>query len=254
MQQFLEETIREAGKFVLEHYGKSHVSHTKRNETDIVTDVDVVVNTVIVEKIKAAFPDHGIQSEEAPQYQPDAAYQWIIDPIDGTINFFRRTPLFAVSIAIAKDNELIHAAIYDPVHDILYSAEKGKGALENGVKTHTSTLPSLQNSFGCYPSKLSRTSHDLFHKLVPQVYDKNVWFTAFSSATISATQVASGKRDWFLSLAPKVWDLAAAALILSEAGCAVTNLEGTPWRLSDTSGMLAANPDIHRELLAILQS
>ncbi len=253
MQEFIETIIRQAGKFVMERYGESHISHTKRNATDIVTAADVFVNDFIVEKIKTAYPDHGIISEESTPYQADAEYIWVVDPIDGTINFWRGTPLFGIAIALTKNNQVIHAAIYDPVHDMLYAAEQGKGAKQNGAPIQCSQLPSLVNSFGCYPSKLSRKSHDMFHTLVPALYDKNVWFTAFSSATISATQVAAGKRDWYISLAPKMWDLAAGALILREAGCTVTTLDGKPWELSDTSGMLAANPQIHAELLALLK-
>src|SRR3989344_9437803 len=128
-----------AGKIVKDHFMKEHIINNKDDiGHDIVTDADFLSEKAIVSIIKENFPDHNILSEETPFDKTDSLYTWIIDPIDGTENFARSIPLVMVGIALKKGDEVVLAVCYDPIHDELFRAEKGRGAYCNNQRIHVS--------------------------------------------------------------------------------------------------------------------
>ena len=124
---------REAGRYLLSHRGKiSPEMIDEKAINDFVTEVDENSEKMIVDSIRSQFPKHKILAEEGTNHQSENKYRWIIDPLDGTKNFIQDIPMFSISIALEKDGEIVLGIVYDPVHDELFSAEKGKGAFCNG--------------------------------------------------------------------------------------------------------------------------
>ena len=252
MQNFLKQITHQAGQIVLEKFGKVGVKYTKSNESDVVTEADLAANDFLVEQITKKYPDHGIISEERGESNTKAEYVWIIDPLDGTRNFSTRTPLFAVMVSLSKNEKIHLAAIYDPVHDQMVFAEQGQGAYLNDQPIHCSQTKKWEHSYGCGITIMNSQKVPILIRLLESAYKEPFWLSAAGSAAIRSIYVADGRRDWLISIGDKIWDYAAPSLILQEAGCVVTNINGKPWNLKHES-MIAANPHLHKKLLAIIK-
>lgn len=256
-REFLETTIREAGRILMEHFGHVGVDHAKDGDAhSVVTAADIAVNTYVTEQIHQHFPDGAIVSEEDPSSHGNTSAErvWIIDPLDGTKNFASRVPLFGVLIAYAEHGDVVLSAIYLPTTDELAIAEKGQGAMLNGKTMATSTHTDFASSYGCGPAKIGREHATNFARALNATYPSQVspWMNNLGTVANTAVYLADGRRDWYLSRGSKVWDYSAPSLILREAGCIVTNYQGEPWTLQDGE-MLAANPHLHAELLRLAQ-
>lgn len=252
MQDFIKQITRQAGQIVLEKFGKVGVKYTKSNIADVVTEADLAANDFLVEQITKKYSEHGIISEERGESKTDAEYVWIIDPLDGTRNFVTRTPLFGVIVGLARKGKIEMGAIYDPTHDQLVFAEKGKGAYLNEERINCSDTKEWKQSYGLGLTSINKRTAEIYSKLVNKAPQKPFWMNSFGCAAISAIQLAAGRRDWSISLHGGVWDDAAAAIILQEAGCKVSDLKGEPWTLKSV-GMIAANPHLHKKLLDIIK-
>ncbi len=253
MEEFIKIIIKEAGAIALAKFGKARVEYSKSDAADLVTETDLEINKFLVEKIKSKYPDHGIISEEADEHQKNAEYVWIIDPIDGTRNFATRTPLFGVMIGFAKNKEMRMAAVYDPIQDELFFAEKGKGTFRNGERVHCSDKKEWAYSFGCGPADLhSKIKINFMRQMLDIAEKEPIWISSFGSISITAIYLADGRRDWFCGTRGRLWDYAPVSIILTEAGCTVTNMKGKPWTFEDEQ-LIAANPHLHPRLLEIAQ-
>jgi myo-inositol-1(or 4)-monophosphatase len=253
MQQFspfLKTLAQDAGALIKKHAGtRNSFQHKKVN--DLVTKIDKKVELFITKTIKKNFPDHAIYAEETGKNDKKSDYRWIIDPIDGTTNFVHQMPFFAVSIALEYKDKIILGAVYNPMLDEMFFAERGKGATLNGKKIHVSKVKKLADS-------LLATG---FH---PQYRDHNMqFFETFTqkthgirrlgAASIDLCYTACGILDGFWEFGLEAWDIAAGALILQEAGGQATNTDGTPLTY-DQKAILATNKHLHPEMLAILKS
>lgn len=252
MQDFIKEISREAGGIILAQFGKIGVKYTKRDATDVVTAADEASNELLVGRIKKRFPNHGIISEEQPEFQQNADYVWIIDPLDGTRNYSTGTPLFAVLIGLAYKNIMQLATIFDPVHNELFFAERGQGALLNGRPIACSTRPELRHSFGCLNSHWSPHRIDWLKKVIRTAETNDFWTSGFGSVAISSAYVAAGRRDWYCGFGASLWDYAAPSLVLSEAGCKVTNAKGEAWQIHHRE-LIAANKALHPTILKMIR-
>jgi len=252
MQQFMEELVRQAGAIARVRFGNPGAITLKRNAGDLVTEVDRQINNLVVEKIRAAYPDHGILSEEQSAYRAEAEYLWIVDPLDGTRNFATGTPLFGVMIGFAQRGILQRAVVYDPMFDQLYAAHRGHGATRNGLPIHCSATRTWAHSYGCGSASQDVNKLRRVKPLLLSVAKEPFSMNAFGSMAISAAHVADGRRDWIVSIEAAMWDYAAPALLLEESGCIVTNFHGKPWTLNDRE-LVAANPHLHPHLLAIVR-
>lgn len=254
MEKFIQKITKEAGKAIMEEYGKLGHEYTKENIADVVTETDLLSSKIIIGAIKEKYPDHGIISEEEDDHNIEAEYTWIIDPLDGSRNFSTRTPLFGVMVALAKKNEIQLAAIYDPIQDELFFAQKNKGAFRNGEKIHCSENRHWKHSYGATGASLMNlTRIEKMERLVHYARQEIFWINSLGSVGSSVMLLADGRRDWYFSGGSTAWDYAAAALLLSEAGCIVTDLEGKPWKIGSL-GLVAANKYLHPKLLEIINS
>jgi len=217
---------------------------------DIVTDVDVFMENKIVEAIKMWYPNTSIISEECGEINKNSEYEWLIDPIDGTINFAAGIPLFSTSIALQKNGETIFGIIVDYSLDDIYYCIKGKGAFCNGEPIHVSNCRELKNSIVSF----CLTSHynDEHIKEVLHIEEKLAskvrGLRLIVSSAIELCWCASGKIDGLFNVKPtRGLSSAAGKLLVQEAGGKVTNLLGNEQKKIDT--MLITNGLIHEEIV-----
>ncbi|HYO82837.1 MAG TPA: inositol monophosphatase family protein, partial [Bryobacteraceae bacterium] len=135
---------REAGAILLQYLNR--VSFELKGEYDLVTEADRASERLIVERLRAAFPDHGIIGEEGTDHAPSSEYRWYVDPLDGTTNFAHGFPMFNVTLGLERGDELIGGVIYDPLRDEMFTAEKGGGAFLNGNRISVSSASRVEDS------------------------------------------------------------------------------------------------------------
>lgn len=217
-----------------------------------VTEADHASEKAIFEVIKNDFPDHFILSEEAGEIKMDSEYKWIIDPIDGTINFANGIPICCVSIGVEHKGKVIMGAVYNPLMNEFYVAEKGLGATLNNKKIAVSNKTEVVNS--CLVTGFPYTYLDtpngplqVFEKLIR----KGVPVRRLGSAAIDLCWVAAGRFDGFYEHKLQAWDSAAGFLMVEEAGGKVTDYEGNYYTVYQPH-ILATNGKIHEEMLGII--
>lgn len=249
----LKETLykaTEAGAAVLQHFfnGNFSVSH-KEGINNLVTEADHASEKAIFDTIRNDFPDHFLLSEEAGEIVQDSAYKWIIDPIDGTINFGNGIPICCVSIGIEHQGRMIMGAVYNPFIREFFFAEKGKGATLNDRPVHVSDKADVGTS--CLVTGFPYTYLDqpngpleVFSRLIRS----GIPVRRLGSAAIDLCWVAAGRFDGFYEHKLQAWDSAAGYLIVEEAGGKVTDMEGNPYN-PNQPGIVATNGKIHDELL-----
>jgi myo-inositol-1(or 4)-monophosphatase len=182
---------------------------------------------------------------------PDSA--WYVDPLDGTVNYAHHIPLFCVSIAYAHAGRMQLGAVYDPMRDELFSAERGQGAHLNGRRLQASGVTDLQRSLLVtgFPYDAWDTPQDNFDNFV-RFGRLTQGVRRLGSAALDGCYVAAGRFEGFWELALKPWDIAAAGLIAAEAGAKVTNLHGGDDYISPPQSIIAAGPGVHAAMLEVL--
>lgn len=240
----------QAGAGQLRYFSERKFSiSNKEGVNNLVTEADHAAEKAIIETIRKDFPEHFILSEESGEMASSSEYKWIIDPLDGTVNFAHGIPICAVSIGIEKEGEMIMGCVYAPFINELYYAAKGKGAFLNDKKItvsgETDVLKScLVTGFPYTYPKLHRGPLEIFSKLVMQ----GVPVRRLGSAAIDLCWVAAGRFDgfWEFNLSP--WDTAAGEIIVKEAGGTITDFENKPFSCYQKQ-ILATNGHIHNDLL-----
>lgn len=250
--QFIQDIARKAGKITLDFFRKSEVQYAKAHSQDVVTQADLASNEFIANEIKKNFPNDGVISEEQEEYNLTAENIWIVDPLDGTLNFSKGIPIYCILIARAKAGKVNLAVIYDPIHDEMLFAKRGEGAYVNGQKISCSMGNSLEDTAGCVNSGYGKNKFEQLNKMIMSTPKNKIYVMSLFSLGMSAVQVATGRRDWYMTTGGSLWDHAAPSLILEESGCKVTNIKGEPWTFSDET-MLAANPVLHEKILTIIK-
>ena len=253
MEKFIQRIAKKAGDEVMKRFGKDGVRFTKSSHPiSAVTNADLLSDRIIISAIKKRYPKHGIVSEESGIWNQHAEYTWIVDPIDGTLNFANSIPYFAVLIALARGEEIVLAAVYLPALKELFFAKAGKGAYLNGVRIRSTRKRQWKHSAGSIPSILNKRAAAFFKGLLEQAPGNEFLISNFGGA--GEPYVAIGRRDWSVSIGAHVWDYAPGFLIAKEAGCVATNLKGRPWRMKDRELLVAANPVLHKQLLKLTKN
>jgi len=253
LKEVLFEATREAGKIIHTYFQGTFKIENKEGINNLVTEVDKLSETRIIEIIKKFFPGHSIISEEIGELKKDSAYQWIIDPIDGTVNFAHSIPICCVSIAVKYGDDLLLGTVYNPMMNELFFAEKGMGATLNGMPIAVSKKTNFQKA--ClvtgFPYKWAYdTQHPI--KVFERFILEGLPVRRLGSAAIDLCWVACGRFDGFWEYNLNAWDLAAGYLIVQEAGGRITNFEGDPYDVFDKE-TLATNGLIHEEMLSLIR-
>lgn len=255
----LAQTLRqaaEAGAAQLRHYFQNpglQTSFKPGGVNDLVTEADHAADKAIIEVIKAAYPDHFILSEETGNVATDSEYKWIIDPIDGTINFAQGIPICCVSIGLEKNGEMLMGAVYAPFLNEFYFAEKGQGAYLNDRRIHVSQRDEVLHS--CMVTGFPYTYINMPNgplECFERFIRRGIPVRRLGSAAIDLCWVAAGRFDGFYEHKLNAWDSAAGWLLVEEAGGTVTDFEGQPYSPYQPR-IVATNGRIHAELLAWLR-
>jgi len=245
------EAARQVGQILLEKFGKSHEIRNK-GLRDIVTETDLAAQAKAIETIRSQYPDHDIWAEEVSQ-TPDGAsdYCWIVDPLDGTTNYARGVPCFSVSIALSHWGEVIVGVVYDPLRDQLFRAQRGQGAYLNDDRIQVSAAERLMDAVIGLDWARGQELRCQVAQLVAEVAPEVRTLRSTGSAALGLCSVAAGWADAYFHLSLEPWDVAAASVIIQEAGGAISDLAGLPWRPS-SGGCLASNGLIHKAMLNLL--
>jgi len=221
---------------------------------DLVTEADHASDKAIIGVIRKNFPDHFILSEETGNVPTDSEYKWIIDPIDGTINFAQGIPICCVSIGLEKNGEMILGAVYAPFLNEWYFAEKGKGAFLNDAPISVSRQKELMHS--CLVTGFPYTYLDSANgplQCFERFIRKGIPVRRLGSAAIDLCWVAAGRFDGFYEHKLNAWDSAAGYLLVEEAGGRVTDFSGKKYDPYQPH-ICATNSFIHNDLLAVVNN
>jgi len=248
--QFLETAeriAREAGAVLLHHFHQG-IAFDMKGDFDLVTAADKASEKLIVDRLTARFPEHGIIAEEGGGHSSPSEYRWYVDPLDGTTNFAHGYPMFNVTLALQRGDEMIAGVIYDPLHDEMFRAGLGSGAYLNDARISVSGAGRLHDSLVStgFPSHNRAKNFNIhfYHQMAMSTHGVR----RGGSAAIDLAYVACGRLDAFWEFGLKPWDLAAGALMVTEAGGAATDMKGESFKIG-APHLLCTNGHVHSETL-----
>lgn len=247
------QAARAAAKVILRHLDQlDKVTVSEKSARDIVTEVDKLSEAIIIETIQKNYPQHGIVAEEGGEHLGESEYVWVVDPLDGTRNFAHGFPQFSISIAVLKNHQPEVGLIYDPIRQELFSATKGQGAYVNNRRMRVSNTQKLEQALigtGFPFRNPDETEH--YFTVLKNVFSQCSDIRRAGSAALDLAYVAAGRLDGFWEIGLKLWDIAAGALMIKEAGGIVTDLKGGD-SYPSTGNILAGNMKMHKALLGIM--
>ena len=243
---------RRAGNTIIRGQQRlDEVAVTRKGHQDYVTQIDRDAETQIIDILRTAFPDHEVLAEESGA-SGKSDYVWIIDPLDGTLNFMHGYQQFAVSIALAIKGRLEQAVIFDPVRDELFTATRGVGAQLNGHRLRVSRCAHLENALLATGFPVRRKAElSAYLASFADVLGQCADIRRAGAAALDLAHVACGRLDGFWEFGLKSWDIAAGALLVQEAGGLVGDPGGGERHL-EHGDIVAANPKVFRQLLGVL--
>jgi myo-inositol-1(or 4)-monophosphatase len=243
-----------AGEILRAGYGQIHQIEMK-GLTDPVTETDKRSEKYIVSYIRDYYPDHSIVAEESGFHQGTSNSCWYIDPLDGTVNFSHGIPLFSVSIGYAEDGDLKLSAVYDPMRDELFYAEKGKGAWLNDRRIKVTEQRELIRCLSVTGFPYDQQSYEMQRGL--ELYKKfslNAQACRrLGSAALDMCYVAAGRMDIYFEISVNSYDIAAGILLVHEAGGYITKFDGSTDLLVDPMSVIATSKELHPTVLRMIQ-
>ncbi len=246
------EAVLRAGAIQKAKYGQAiEIEH--KGVIDLVTEVDRACEATILEAVRSRFPDHDIVTEETLLARSGSRFLWFIDPLDGTTNFAHGYPFFCASVALTVDGEIVAGAVYDPIKEELFTAERGAGAHLNGRRLRTSTSRDLLQSMLVtgFPYDVRDNLESklrLFHRFMGEARA----IRRDGAAALDLCYVAAGRVDGFWEERLQPWDMMAGALMIEEAGGRVSRFDGAPLGL-EADEVLATNGTLHDAMLEVLR-
>ncbi len=252
IKETLYKAVYESGKILKSYFQKKFKIESKDVISNLVTEVDKKSEEKIINIIKSNFPDHNILSEEIGAVDAEEEIKWIIDPLDGTVNYAHSIPIFCISVGIEKDNEIFMGLVYNPISGEEFFAEKGKGAYLNKKRIKVSKENNLQKSllvtgFPYNTSKNPNNPAKVFSKFV----NMDIPVRRIGSAALDLCWTACGRFDGFWEYSLNPWDTAAGYLILKESGGMITDFKGRNYSIY-CKEILATNGLIHKQMLRVI--
>lgn len=239
-----------AGKIVLEGFGTKFSISNKSGSHNLVTEYDHRSEKCIIDFIRERYPESHFLAEESGETGADSErLVWVIDPLDGTVNFAHQIPIYSISIGVEKKGEVISGVVFAPVTQELFVAEKGKGAYLNYHPISVTHIQDLKGSILAtgFPYNLAQNPHHCIDHFV-DILRLGIPIRRLGSAAIDLAYIASGRFDGFFEVSLSPWDLAAGKLLIEEAGGKVTGWDLSPYQLRARSPILATNGHIHEAL------
>lgn len=245
------QAAREAGGILKQRFSQKKQIENK-GRRNLVTEIDLLSEKTIVDILAQEYPDHSILCEESGKTENSSRYRWIIDPLDGTTNYAFGVPMFCVSIALTFDDEAVVSVIYDPLKDELFRAENGKGAFLNDVPVSVTRNRGLgMTLIGFDMGYDDAMSRDMLSR-ANGLWSPDISFRLIGSAALGLTYVAGGRLDIYFHRSIYPWDIAAATLLVREAGGEVKNWEGDRATVWDSNIIACGDFHEHRELIGVL--
>ncbi|MEE6187431.1 inositol monophosphatase family protein [Niabella digestorum] len=254
LKSVLHEAVMAGAEQVVKYFNQTFDIKYKEGRNNLVTEADEASEKAIIEVIKKTYPDHHILTEESGDLPQQSEYKWIIDPIDGTINFAHGIPIYCISVAVEKSGEMILGMVYNPHMNELFFAERGGGATLNGkpikVSSETDAMKScLVTGFPYTYIHEQNGPLQVFERLITE----GVPVRRLGAAAIDLCWVACGRLDGFYEHRLQPWDSAAGFLIVEEAGGKVTDFDGNPYSPYQHR-ILATNGLIHEQMLKVIHN
>lgn len=259
LKHFILKLSADAGDFLRSHFHSfRNVFH--KDFKDLASNVDIEVERLIIDRIRGAFPDHGIFSEEAGKSNTKSDYQWIIDPIDGSAHFVRNIPMYSINIAVQHKGKTMAAAVNLPTTRQLFFAQAGAGATLNGQPIHVSETAKLEDAyvFVEFPEQKFATQPSIKQdfsgrmKVVEKLVAACAQVETFRIGAVGQCLLAAGAFDAYVDLSgsTRKWDQAASLLIAQEAGAQIVDLEPP---VGDALRVLVTNGKLTRELRKMVE-
>jgi myo-inositol-1(or 4)-monophosphatase len=243
-----------AGDILKKGFDLPFKKHNKEGVHNLVTEFDLKSESAIISTIKKKYPKASILSEEAGNDSIESQMRWIIDPLDGTVNFAHHIPFFSVNIAIQMDLETITAVTFSPMTEELFVAEKGKGSFLNGQKIGISETKDINKAILAtgFPYNLTNNPEKCIDRFL-DIIKTGIPIRRLGSAALDLAYLAAGRFDgyWETNLGP--WDCAPGVLLIEEAKGKVTDWKGSPFKLSSYNTLVGSNNKIHETLIDILK-
>ncbi|PUB18042.1 inositol monophosphatase family protein [Paenisporosarcina sp. OV554] len=251
LDRYAKALIKEAGRKIRQSFSSKLAIESKADANDLVTNIDKEIEQFFIKHIRHDFEGHFILGEEGfgDRLTNLDGYVWMLDPIDGTMNFIHQQRNFAISLGIYKDGIGVLGYIYDVIHDELYSAQKGQGAYLNDEP-----IPLLESTtiseaiIGMNASWVVPNSYIENEGLVRLVKDVR-GIRSYGSAALELAYVATGRIDAYMSMRLSPWDVAGGVVIAQEVGAVATNLNGQPLKLLGQDTFLVARKSLHDTLI-----
>jgi myo-inositol-1(or 4)-monophosphatase len=248
------EAALSAGDLLRQGFGTHFSIQSKEGSHNLVTEYDHKSEELIIDFIRQNVPNsHFLAEESGASGQAKAPLSWIIDPLDGTVNFAHQIPLFAVSIGLEKEGELFCGVVFQPMSHELFIAEKGKGATLNGMPLRTSKTKHLHEAILAtgFPYNLKENPYHCIDHFI-DILRAGIPIRRMGAAAIDFAYTAAGRFDGFFEVSLAPWDCAAGKLLVEEAGGQVSGWDGKPFDLHSRKPIFASNKTIHKEALTLL--
>lgn len=246
------EATKKAGSILMSRFRNAQ-SASSKGKSDLVTEADLEAEKVIINLIQSNFPDHSILSEERGSTDNHSDYLWILDPLDGTINYYYSFDYFATGLCLLEKGKLLISTIYNPVRDELFFAERGKGTTMNNSIIRVSDNSKLENSMVTTHLSSKDEARMKTISVLDSVFRKSMHMRILGSPFVTLPQIASGIFDVFFNIRTNPWDILPGTLIVEEAGGRVTDIYGGEITSQSTS-ILATNGKVHDQMLTLLEN
>lgn len=243
------EIAREAGALLARFYEK-RIGFELKSEFDLVTEADRASEALIVERLRAHFPSHGIVAEEGGGHISSSGFRWYVDPLDGTTNFAHGYPTFNTTFGLEQDGEMIAGIVFDPLRNEMFTAERGAGAYLNGKRIHVSSTDKVVEALVStgFPSRKRHENVNVHFYYQLAMLSHGV--RRGGAAATDLAYVACGRLDAYWEFGLKAWDMAGGMLLVQEAGGRLSDMAGGTARI-DSPHLLTDNGLIHHEMLSV---
>jgi myo-inositol-1(or 4)-monophosphatase len=256
LMNVMAQAILKTGRALRRDFGEvEQLQVSVKGPSDFVSAADRKAEDMLFAELSRARPDYGFLMEERGEVEgQDRMHRFIIDPLDGTTNFLHGIPHFAISVALEKQGQIIAAAVYNPITDEFFNAERGRGAFLNDRRLRVSARRYLRDAvIGCGVPHLGRGNHPRFRAELEKVQGQVAGIRRFGAASLDLAYVAAGRLDGFWERDLSPWDMAAGVLLVKEAGGFANDLDGGE-DILEKGHVLAANEYIQRDLMPFLKT